>query len=192
MGQEDRAVAETKQAHPQVGAVCTRPARDLCSLGYRLLHLVQTKMEVYPAGHHLDYMYSSPTRERWDAVLEQVENMSLQGWLRAEGVQRYRSAGLGGHCGLVVTAEPAVDDLAGQHGDHICLQAGVSSTVKAAPIYYFEGPRSGRQTVLSKTRKGVNCAHIVVGKPVSEVAVLHDCILAAEVVAGRRMSEAVA
>lgn len=111
MGQEDRAVAETTQARFQAEVVCKRPARDLYWSGDRLLHLVPTKTEVFPAGHHLDYMYSSPTRERQDAVPEEVESMSLQGWPKEEGVQRYCSAVLGEHCELVVAAS----DHAGQH-----------------------------------------------------------------------------
>lgn len=62
----------------------------------------------------------------------------------------------------------------------------VSSTAEAVPIDHCEGPHSDRQTVLPKTRKDVKSGRIVVGEPMLELALLHNCILAVH-----RMSEAV-
>lgn len=56
-------------------------------------------------------MYSSPTKERQNAVPEEVESMSLLEWPKGEGVQRHRNAVMGNHCKVLVAA----NDQVGQH-----------------------------------------------------------------------------
>lgn len=87
----------------------------------------------------------------------------------------YHSAVLEGQCEVVVAADSAVDE------DHIYLQVDGSSIEGAVPIGYYADPHSGRQMVQLKIRKRVRCGCIAVGVLVLLlVAVLHNCILAAE------------
>jgi hypothetical protein len=87
----------------------------------------------------------------------------------------YHIAVLAGQCEVVVAADSAADE------DHIYLQVDGSSIEGAVPIGYYADPHSGRQMVLLKIRKRVRRGCIDVGVLVLLlVAVLHNCILAAE------------
>jgi hypothetical protein len=178
---------ETKQAHSQAEAERTHLAQDLCLSEYTRSLPGLTKMEVYPAVHHLDYRYSTPTQghqvqERLDVEFaETVGSMNHQAWPKEAEVQMCHSAALELEV-VVVVDFVVVGVLAVQREDHICLQVDELSIEEAVPSFeHYALPHFGRQMAQLRLLRRAKCVRIDTAERVRLVAGLQNCIAEAAV-----------